>query len=154
MKSYELLDEVVRVVGAKQVAADLNLSTSLVYKWCAPPDMDSGALNPLERIVQLCKSTRSTRPIEWVCQQLAGYFVANLDVEPVSTDAEILHETQELLSRFSAVLHTLSESIATDGIIDVIEAARIRETWCQLQSRGEAFVRSCEGGVFDRRTPR
>lgn len=71
MKSFELLREVIEEVGAKQVAFDLRVSSSLVYKWCSFPgeqgDMDaSGARNPLDRVVQVCESARSRRPVEWL----------------------------------------------------------------------------------------
>ena len=37
MKSHEVLKGVVESVGAKQVAHDLGVSTSLIYKWCEGP---------------------------------------------------------------------------------------------------------------------
>ena len=38
MHSYELLREVFDKKAPKQVAADLNLSLSMVYKWAEPPN--------------------------------------------------------------------------------------------------------------------
>ena len=52
MKSHEVPRGVVEELGAKQVASDLGVSTSLVYKWCARPasgPTGSGARNPLDR---------------------------------------------------------------------------------------------------------
>jgi hypothetical protein len=141
-------------VGAKQVAFDLRVSSSLVYKWCSAPgergDMDAtGARNPLDRIVQICESTRSRRPIEWLCGQLGGYFVENPDAEPEELDVEFLRHTQELVGRFSQLLNVLSASIANEGRIDDEESTEIRRQWRELQSHGEAFVRACEWGHFD-----
>ena len=154
MKSHEVLKQVVEGAGTKQVASDLKVSTSLVYKWCADPgdpdDIDaSGARNPLDRIMHLCESTADRRPVEWLCQQVGGYFVASPESEPEHPNVEYLNHTQALLGEFSNLLHVISESIANEGRIDNDEAARIRRQWQTLQSHGEAFVRACERGFYD-----
>ena len=38
MKSHELLREVIEKCSPKQMAADLGVSLSLVYKWAEPPE--------------------------------------------------------------------------------------------------------------------
>ena len=44
MQSHELLREVLQKTSAKQVAADLGLSLSMIYKWAEPDEGDgSGA---------------------------------------------------------------------------------------------------------------
>ncbi|MBW2230584.1 MAG: hypothetical protein JRG92_10085 [Deltaproteobacteria bacterium] len=154
MNSFEVLREVVEVVGAKQVAFDLRVSSSLVYKWCSQPgergEMDAtGARNPLDRTIQVCESTRSRRPVEWLCGQMGGYFVENPDAEPEELDAEFLRHTQELVGRFSQLLNVLSTSIGNQSRIDQNESSDIRRQWRELQSHGEAFVRACEQGLFD-----
>lgn len=154
MKSYEILREVVDQVGTKQVAFDLRVSSSLVYKWCSAPAEEgefdaSGARNPLDRMVQICESTRSRVPVEWLCGQMGGYFVESPDAEPEELDATFLHHTQELVAHFSRLLDAFSSSIARDGRIDSKEASDIRSLWRELQSHGEAFVRGCEVGRFD-----
>ena len=154
MKSHDVLKEVVEEVGAKHVAFDLKVSSSLVYKWCAPPAAEpgeeaTGARNPLDRIVQICESTHSRRPVEWLCGRMGGYFVESPDSEPEELDAEFLRHTQELVGRFSRLLDVLSTSIANENRIDPAEANEIRRQWRDLQSHGEAFVRGCESGHFD-----
>lgn len=151
MKSHEVLREAIESVGAKQVAFDLRVSSSLVYKWCSEPgDVDaSGARNPLDRVLQLCESTRSRAPAEWLCAQLGGYFVDDPDAEPEELDAEFLRQTQHMVERFSKLLAVMSSSIANEGRIDAEEAASIRREWRELQSHGEALVRGCEAGIFD-----
>ncbi len=153
MKSHEVLKEVVEAVGAKQVAYDLRVSTSLVYKWCAEPPADlgdegSGARNPLDRIVHLAESTGDPRLIEWLCNQQNGYFVENVELEEPINEAYI-SQTRILLAEFSELLQVMSDSIASEGRIDLKEAVEIRRQWHRLQGRGEGFVRSCESGVFD-----
>ena len=153
MKSHELLREVVEEVGVKEVAFDLRVSTSLVYKWCADPgdgDSDaSGARNPLDRLLQVCGSTHSRRPVEWLCGQLGGYFVENPDIEPEEIDGEFVEHTQEIIGRFSTLLAVMSASMSKESRIDAREAVDIRRQWRELQSRAEAFVRGCEEGFFD-----
>jgi hypothetical protein len=153
MKSHEILKEVIDEVGTKQVAYDLRVSTSLVYKWCAEPPADlgddgSGARNPLDRILQLITSTGNPRLVEWLCLQRGGFFVENMELEEPISEAYISH-TRTLLAEFSELLQVMSDSIASEGRIDEKEAAEIRRQWHRLQGRGEGFVNACESGLFD-----
>ena len=43
MDSYEVMREVLKKTSAKQIAADMGLSLSLIYKWAEPPEDDSGS---------------------------------------------------------------------------------------------------------------
>ena len=154
MRSFELLREVVEEVGVKQVAFDLRVSSSLVYKWCSDPgdpgDFEaSGARNPLDRVIQVCQSTHSRQPVEWLCSRVGGYLVEDPDVEPEEADGEFLRHTQELVGRFSRLLDVISNSISNESRIDETESGDIRRQWRELQSHGEAFVRACESGAFD-----
>jgi hypothetical protein len=154
MKSHEVLKQVIEAVGTKQVASDLRVSSSLVYKWCAEPIIDgerdpSGARNPLDRIVQMCDSTGDRRAVEWLCSEVGGYFVESPEVDLSKVPGECIRHTQSLLSGFSTLLQVISESIANEGRIDEAESRQIRHQWHQLQSQGEAFVRACESGLFD-----
>jgi hypothetical protein len=154
MKSHEVLKQVIEAVGTKQVAGDLKVSSSLVYKWCADPVVDgerdpSGARNPLDRILELCGSTGDRRAIEWLCGQVGGYFVETPKAPLAEAPTECIRHTQSLLAEFSSLLQVISESIANEDRIDAEESAQIRRQWQQLQSQGEAFVRACEGGHFD-----
>ena len=154
MKSYEVLKQVVEASGTKQVASDLGVSTSLVYKWCAEPPGDpgedrSGARNPLDRLVSLVTSTGDRRLVEWLCTEVGGYFAESPEFDEDVFDEEYIKHTQTLLSNFSELLQVISGSIGNEGRIDAEEASAIREQWHKLQGRGEAFVRACEEGRFD-----
>ena len=153
MKSHEVLKRVVELVGTKQVAHDLGVSTSLIYKWCAEPASElgedgSGARNPLDRLVSLVESTGDRSAIEWLCARVGGYFVQNSDLEPVAIDAEYMRETQLLLEEFSHLMRVVAESVVDDGRVDRDEASALRDQLCRFQARAEAFVRACEQGVF------
>ena len=154
MKSHEVLKRVVETVGAKRVAHDLGVSTSLVYKWCAEPPADlgedgSGARNPLDRLVSLVDSTGDRSPIEWLCSEVGGYFVEAPVPDEETADAEYIRQIQALIAEFSSLLQVMSESIVDDGRIDAREADTIRGHLQRLHGRSEAFVRACEQGVFD-----
>ncbi|MEE3331433.1 MAG: phage regulatory CII family protein [Myxococcota bacterium] len=154
MKYHSVLKNVVEAVGAKQVAYDLKISSSLVYKWCAEPpaelgDDGSGARNPLDRLMELHASTNDSRPIEWLCSQIGGYYVPRSELGDESIDNAYIQHTQTLLAQFSDLLQALSESISHEGRIDEAESTRIRREWQLLQGRGEAFVHACEIGRFD-----
>ncbi|HTQ50619.1 MAG TPA: helix-turn-helix domain-containing protein, partial [Candidatus Acidoferrales bacterium] len=79
MQSYELLREVFEKKTPKQVAADLGLSLSMVYKWAEPPTnaAGSGTGNPLDRIEALLNSTGDHRLVQWICQRAGGFFIQN-----------------------------------------------------------------------------
>ena len=60
MDSDEILKKAITPVGAKSIAMDMNLSTSLIYKWCQSKDYNTGAAdNPLDRIVLLYELTEA-----------------------------------------------------------------------------------------------
>ena len=78
MQSHELLREVFQKCSAKQVAAEMDLSLSTIYKWAEPDDgAGSGTPNPLDRIEALLKCTADPRIVQWICQRASGYFVNN-----------------------------------------------------------------------------
>ncbi|MFQ5807823.1 MAG: hypothetical protein ACE5I3_15360, partial [Phycisphaerae bacterium] len=69
MKSWEVLREAADRIGVKALAARLNLSTALVYKWCQEPPKDdpsgSGARNPLDRLREIVDATGDPRGRNW-----------------------------------------------------------------------------------------
>src|SRR5258707_5280900 len=78
MQSHEILREVFQQCSPKQVAADLGLSLSMIYKWAEPSDATgSGTANPLERISALIRCTGDVRLVQWICQRAGGFFILN-----------------------------------------------------------------------------
>jgi hypothetical protein len=71
MESHEVMKEVLKKTSAKQIAADMSLSLSLIYKWAELPEDDSGSGtgSPLDRVGQLIRITQDARIAQWVCEQ-------------------------------------------------------------------------------------
>lgn len=156
LKSCEVLKKAIEPVGAKSLAADLKLSTSIVYKWCEDPlkDIDkfqsSGAINPLDRIKQIYDKTRNIEVINWICRVANGYFVQNALIDEPSLDVCLFKNTQKLIKEFSETLEEISESFDNDNRITRKEAGKIRVKWENLKSLGEGFVFACELGKFNK----
>src|SRR3954467_9487051 len=79
MHSHEVMKEVLKRTSAKQIAADMGLSLSLIYKWAEPPEDDSGsgASSPLDRVGHLVRITKDARIAQWVCEQTNGFYIRN-----------------------------------------------------------------------------
>ncbi len=147
MQSHEVLREVFKKTSAKQIAADLGLSLSLIYKWTEPPsdDAGSGANNPLDRVGQLVKSTHDPRIAQWVAEQTGGFFIRN--PAGLSHPGQLIPLTNDIVQEFADMLATIASS-AADNKITPEEAKKIRARWEELKSVTESFVRACESGNF------
>lgn len=148
MESHEVLKVSLEEVGIKMAAHKLGLSQSMIYKWCQP-DGDDGAraVNPLDRVLELVQLTKSTTLLEWLCQQSGGYYVANPPTN-LSSPVEVLQATQRMVSEFSMLLSSVTQSLSDDQAISADEAKEIRRIWQNLKSVGEYFVASSEAGRF------
>jgi len=152
MESFEILKQTVNNLGVKSIASDMNLSTSLIYKWCQPKDTPdaAGADNPLDRIAKILELTGDDMPVRWLCEKADGFYIKNpSNKEDVAVNKEYpLKAAQEILSEFSELLEVVSKSIEDDQKIDQNEAKKIREVWETLKSITESFVLACESGKY------
>src|SRR2546430_14289605 len=105
MESHELLQEVFQKCSAKQIAAELGLSLSMIYKWAEPDDgTGSGAANPLDRIEALVRCTNDTRIVHWICEQAGGVFIKKPKatwphpIHPIPATNQIGQEIAHLLA--------------------------------------------------------
>jgi len=148
MQSHELLREVFQKYSAKQVAADLGLSLSMIYKWAEPADdtAGSGTANPLDRIEALLKSTNDRRLVQWLCQRAGGYFILNPKTNQPHPSF-LIPATNEIVQEFADLLAVIA-SAAADNQITKKEAENIRARWEELKSVTEEFVACCEEGNF------
>lgn len=147
MQSHEVLREVLKKTSAKQIASDLGLSLSLIYKWAEPP-MDSsgsGANNPLDRVGQLIRSARDPRIAQWVCEQAEGFFIRN--PAQLQHTGALIPVTNDIVQEFADMLATIAKA-AADNTITRQEAESIRRRWEELKSVTESFVHAAEEGHF------
>ncbi len=149
MESHEILKQAVKTIGAKAVASKMNLSLSLIYKWCEPNDSPEagGADNPLDRLAKINELTGDSGPIQWLCEQAGGFYVRN-PVCPKSHEDPILKMTRTILREFTELLDAVSEGYEDDGNIDHKEADQIRGKWEDLKGIAEGFVVGCEKGQY------
>jgi hypothetical protein len=147
MQSYELLREVFDQKAPKQVAADLGLSLSMVYKWAEPPNKaaGSGTGNPLDRIEALLTSTGDQRLVQWICQRAGGFFILNPKNAP--HPHFLIPATNQIVQEFADLLAVIATA-AADSQITPAESRQIRARWEELKTVTEGFVVCCEEGNF------
>ena len=148
MQSHELLREVIKDSSAKQMAADLHLSPSLIYKWAEPPENveGSGVSNPLGRIEQLIKSTGDVRLAQWICERAGGFFIHNPKAH-APHPFQVIPATNQIVQEFADMLGVIAAA-AGDSHITKTEAKDIRRRWEDLKRVTEGFVHCCEQGNF------
>ena len=148
MQSHELLREVFQKGSAKQAAAELGLSLSMIYKWAEPPDQaaGSGSVNPLDRIEALHRCTGDLRLVQWVCQRAGGFFIKNPKANHPHPEF-LIPATNEIVQEFADLLAVIATA-ASDNQITLQEAKAIRVRWEKLKSVTESFVHCCENGNF------
>ncbi len=152
MRSDEILRRATDEIGVKALAAELKLSSAMVYKWCQESNRDdpdaSGARNPLDRLADIVRVTGSVEVVNWLCNEAGGFYVRNPDPPRQPLSLGMLNETQKLVEEFSHLLSTVTRSIEDDGFIEVDEAERIRSSWEKLKSSAEGFSVACERGMY------
>ena len=147
MQSHELLREVFQKTSAKQVAADLGLSLSMIYKWAEPDDgTGSGTINPLDRVEALMQCTNDRRLIQWICERAGGFFILNPKTHRPHPSF-LIPATNEIVQEFADLLSVIAIA-AADNQITQKEASTIRERWETLKCVTEGFVACCEEGNF------
>lgn len=147
MHSHEVMRDVLKDVPAKQIASEMGLSLSLVYKWAEPPEDEtgSGANNPLDRVGQLIRISKNPRIAQWVCERADGFFIRNPHV--VASDGHLIPVTNDIVQEFADMLATIAQA-AGDNKISPEEARKIRRRWEELKSVTEGFVHAAELGNF------
>ncbi|MDF1852926.1 MAG: hypothetical protein P1U85_18960 [Verrucomicrobiales bacterium] len=150
MESHEVLKKAFESANTspKEIASELGVSLSLVYKWAQPnSETGSGSRNPLDRVEALLELTREPEIAEWLCQKAGGYFVRN-PKSSCEQGYEVVPATHTIVQQFAGLLDVVSKA-AQDNNIDPHESAEIRIVWDRLKAYCEGFVRCCEEGDFE-----
>ena len=150
MQSHEVFKQLLKKVSAKQVAGDLGLSLSLVYKWAEPPAEGSGAVNPLDRLDAIMKLSGDTTFAQWICERAGGFFIKNPQPKPHAYD--LIPATNNIVQEFADLLAVITAA-AADSKITLEEARVIRDRWEELKSVTEGFVRAGEEGKLPPTAP-
>lgn len=146
MKSHEVVKACFADKSPKQIAEDIGVSVSLLYKWSQPVgDDQSGAINPLDRAVQLNAVAPDNEVLHWLCQQADGVFLS--DPECASRAYRYMPATNEIVRQFAVMLSEITQA-ALDNQISPSEANAIRDLWDRLKTYTEGFVIACEEGNF------
>ena len=154
-ESHKVLKEAIDKVGIKQVAAQFNISTALIYKWCEDPcpaisyKDASGTMNPLDRIKTIYEITQDLNIINWICQIADGYFVENPKIKKSDVEAKVIINMQSIIKEFSETLAKISEAYNDDKKISLKESDGIRKECEDLKRVTEAFVKACKSGKFN-----
>lgn len=145
MDSGDVIREAVADVGIKRVATQMRLSPSLIYRWCDSQRTGdvSAAINPLDRVLELCKLTGNEHPIHWLCEQTDGFFTPNPQVYGVQGDVSIRH-TQQIVQEFSELLTAITNVMSQGEEVSAEEAQSIRSEWEDLKRVAESYVVSVE----------
>jgi hypothetical protein len=146
MQSYELMREVLEKKSPKEIAAEIGLSQSMVYKWGQPRTAGSGIGNPLDRVEALLQSTGDHRLVQWICERAGGFFIQN--PRSIPHPQYLIPATNQIVQEFADLLHVIAKA-ANDDEITQAEAKQIRARWEELKSVTESFVAGCEKGDFD-----
>ncbi len=148
MQSYEILREVFQECSPKQVASELGLSLSMIYKWAEPPDptSGSGSTNPLDRVDALLRCSNDRRLVQWLCQRAGGFFILNPKTNKPHP-SYLIPATNEIVQEFADLLAVIAAA-AADNQITREESRKIRARWEELKSVTEGFVTCCEEGNF------
>ena len=148
MQSHEVLREVFQECSPKQVASQLGLSLSMIYKWAEPPDpaAGSGSTNPLDRIEALLRCSNDRRLVQWICQRAGGFFVLNPKTNKPHP-SYLIPATNAIVQEFADLLAVVAAA-AADNQITQQESKQIRARWEKLKGVTETFVTCCEQGNF------
>lgn len=147
MHAHEVMRDVLKKTSAKQIAADMGLSLSLIYKWAEPAEDESGSGtgSPLDRVGQLIRISGDARIAQWVCERAGGFYIRNPHSLP--PNQALIPVTNDIVKEFADMLATIATSSA-DSVITKDEARDIRRRWEELKSVTEGFVKAAETGNF------
>jgi hypothetical protein len=146
MKSFELMRDLCRQHGAKNVAGLLGYSLTTIHKWSRPGGAaGSGVTNLLDRLAALIGATADQTIVRWLCRCAGGFFVANPKtalLPPVSPSA-VKQQVVRQLAELQVKVALLTDQPATQA-----EAESFRYEWERLKSDLEGLATKREAECF------
>jgi hypothetical protein len=143
MDSYDIVKQILKLIPAKQIASDMGISLSLVYKWAEPPIIGSGTSNPLDRTELLTRISGGFAPIEWLCARLNGRFVPG--APPEIPELQVNRSRPEIVRELGYLLIELA-AIAAEGEVPGPKVKSLRKQWEHVKKILEMFVLAAETG--------
>lgn len=156
MKSFEVIRESIKPVGAKYVAHELHLGERIIHTWQEePPSADnpsgSGKRNPLDIILTIFNilkerhTEHAYKIIYWICQQADGFFIKNPTING-NLSKSISKALQKEFKEFSEYTEAVIKAW-DDGKITSEEIKKVRKEWEDIKQVSEEFVCSLERNV-------
>jgi len=145
MESHEILRAAFKKMGCKNVAAEMNLSLSLIHQWSrGNGGGKSAAANPLDRVARLLEVTADRRLTDWICAHQNGFFVENPPAK--NGQAELPSAGLAALKDLNQMETALLETLTQPGT--PARAEKLRRLWEVSKSNMERMVRALENEKF------
>ena len=102
--SWEILNDLFRAVGHKQVAYQLHLNLSLIYEWAKEPEspeemMNSGRRSPLDRTREILnmavvagQKELALEILNWLAAEFGGVCISDEQVSAIESIVEQVKE--------------------------------------------------------------
>ena len=142
MESHEIVKQMLGKVSAKQIASELGVSLSLVYKWAEPASMGSGARNPLDRTEALMRLCKCQVPLQWLCGRFGGTF----QPPPKSQEGGSMDVPPAVgaLASHAGGFMSLIGSLLVMRPGDKLEVAELRQQWESSKACIDKMLRAVE----------
>ncbi len=138
MESRETMVKACEELGVKHVAAEMEVSTSVLYNQINDPNRT----DLLKRFIDFCKATENDTTITWACEKLGGVFIPNKEISAEEIEAVSTAYVSKSVKEFGDVITVIGEAIQ-DGEITANEALKIKKEWEDLKRLLEGFVHVC-----------
>jgi hypothetical protein len=138
MDSHDIIKQLLTEVSAKQVADQLGVSLSLVYKWAESPLLGSGTSNPLDRAETLIRLSTDKLALRWICERMGGYFA------PVpAPGADAAASTGKAIAELGTVIGELCR-LLEKGKHSHTSTRGLRTHWERAKSLMEGYILAAE----------
>ncbi len=141
MESHEIVKQLLAKVPAKQIASELGVSLSLVYKWAEPASMGSGTSNPLDRTEALMRLCKCQIPLQWLCSRFGGTF---MPAKPEDGESMDVPAALGSLTRQVGVFMGLIGSLMVAKSGDELKIAELRQQWESSKTCIDMMLRAIE----------